>query len=193
MRSTSPPLVSFAANMPVSTSPLVRPAAPQDRDGLLALLQLRHSEFGLGVFDPARAAQTLQHAIDGTATIIAGVIAGDGGPEATIGLALAQWWDAADSHLEALWDYVHPDHRKTEHSRRLERFAELAADRLGVRLIMGGPIRAGHEGKVRAYCKHLRPIGAFFLYDGPDMARDTKRQREAAAAALIQAFTEAAK
>jgi GNAT superfamily N-acetyltransferase len=175
------------------TDPLVRPAAVPDKPGVLSLLEMRHAEFGLGRFDPARAERAIQAAIDGTAAIFAGVIAGDGGPEATVGLALAQWFDTSEYHLEAVWDYVHPEHRKTEHSRKLRRFAEISADRLGLELIMGGPIRAGHEGRVHAYCKDMRPAGAFFLYSGPDAPRGTKRQREASAAHLIQAFVGASK
>lgn len=172
---------------------LVRSPTPNDRDGLMALLALRHDEFGLGTFDPRRAERTLQLAIDGTAPVIVGVIGGEGTPEATIGLALAQWWDTSDQHLEAMWDYVHPDWRTTDHPRKLDQFAQIVADRFGVPLIMGGPIRAGHEGKVRSYCKRFQPIGAFFLYGGPGGTRPTKKQREASAANLIQAFGGGAK
>lgn len=168
---------------------LVRPANDADIDSVLELLEMRHQEFGLGRYSRDRAASMLQSAVAGTAPVFAGVLAGEGGPEATVGLVLAQFWDTDDTHLEAIWDYVHPEHRGTDHARKLERFAEMAADRLGVELIMGGPIRAGHEGKVRAYCKRLRPAGAFFLYSGPGMQRGSKREREAAANSLIQAFS----
>ena len=106
----------------------------------------------------------------------------------TLGLAIAKFWDEADEHMQALWDFVAPPFRKTDHARKLQRFAEMAAERYGCHLIMGGPIRAGSEGKIHAYCKHLKPAGAFFLYEGPHMQRATKKQRESTATALIHAF-----
>ena len=167
---------------------LVRPVTASDYDGVLPLLELRHSEFGLGRFNAESAAAVLMAAIHRTAPIFAGVICGDNGPEATIGLAIAKFWDEADEHMQALWDFVAPPFRKTDHARKLQRFAEMAAERYGCHLIMGGPIRAGSEGKVHAYCKHLKPAGAFFLYEGPHMQRATKKQRESTATALIHAF-----
>ena len=172
---------------------LVRPVKPEDRDGLLDLLRMRHAEFGLGAWDRDRAGATLQLAIDGTGTIFAGVVAGPAHPEATIGLALARWWDEADFHLEALWDYVHPDHRTTlqgatEHTNRLHRFAMLCADRLGMPVYLGGPIRGDSQGKVKAYCRHFRPAGAFFTYGGEGWKRMSKSSRTAMAEGFIKAF-----
>ena len=165
---------------------LVRPVKADNCDVLVDLLRLRHEEFGLGRFDPRRASDTLQIAIDASGSVIAGIIDGNGGPVATIGIALAQFWDEADAHLEALWDYVHPDHRTTSaenqtgHTTRLHRFAMLSADKLGVPLLMGSAMRAGSNGKIHAYCKNFRPAGAFFTYGGDGWKRPTKAPREAA-------------
>src|ERR1700674_4372475 len=159
---------------------LVRPVTSTDFDGVLELLRLRHEEFGLGRYDENSASQTLLAAIEHREPIFAGVICGEAGtPEATIGLAIARFWDEADEHLQSLWDFVHPLHREnTEHAQRLGRFARLAAETVGCPLVAGGPIRSGGEAKVRVYCKHMRLAGAFFAYDGPDMPRGTKKQRE---------------
>ena len=165
-----------------------------DRDGLVDLLKLRHAEFGLGRYSPARAASVIEIAVTATGTVIVGVIDGGAGPVATIGLSLAQFWDEEDAHLEALWDYVHPEHRTTSsenqtgHTTRLHRFAMLVADRLSVPLLMGSAMRAGSQGKIHAYCKNFRPAGAFFTYGGEGWQRPTKAPREASAASLIQLF-----
>lgn len=172
---------------------LVRSVEPDDRQGLVDLLRLRHAEFGLGRYDPDRVTATLKTAIDRTGFLFVGVIAGGTLPEATIGLALARWWDEADFHLEAIWDYVHPDHRASVrgqggHANHLRRFAMMSADKLGVPLFMGGPMRAGSEGRMRGYCRRMRPAGVFFLYTGPGMEQMTGPQRVAAAAGLMRAF-----
>jgi hypothetical protein len=174
--------------------PLVRPVRAADCESVVELLALRHSEFGLGRFSPSRTAVVLNAAVTASAPVIVGVIDGDCCIVATIGLSLAQFFDEDDVHLEAVWDYVHPDYRTTSHENqtghtaKLHRFAMMSADRLGVPLIAGSPMRAGSQGKIHAYCKHYRPAGAFFTYGGDGWKRPTKAPREAAAASLIQLF-----
>jgi len=161
--------------MPATST--VRAARPSDEDALLDLLERRHSESGFGSFDASKTRNTVQRAIAQHQSI-AGVVDGAGGPEATIGLTVAQWWDSADFMLQAVWDYVVPEARRTDHSKSMIHFAQVSADRLGMPLMMGGVTREADMGRMMRYSKSMAISGAFFLYSGPDTPIPTKSARE---------------
>lgn len=147
---------------------------------------MRHAESGMGTFDVDGVARVVQCAINQDGPVIAGVISGDDGIEATVGLSLAKWWDSCAHHLDGLWDYVVPAKRLDNHSAKLLIFAEMAADMIGVPLFMGGPASPSTEGKLRSYGKRMMPGGAFFIYSGSDSRLPSKRRREASMQALSE-------
>ena len=86
-------------------------------------------------------------------------------------------------HLNEIWCFVHPDHRRSTHARRLIEFGKWCADRLsgeGVRvpLLLGIVTRHRLLPKLRLFQRQAPQVGAIFMH-GIDI-RDTFSQRRLA-------------
>jgi GNAT superfamily N-acetyltransferase len=95
---------------------------------------------------------------------VTGLIEKNGRIEGCIGLRPSQMWYTDDWFLDELWNFVHPDYRRSDHAKKLIEFAKWSAMRLGIPLVMGIVTKKRLEPKMRLYQRQLSQIGAYFVF-----------------------------
>lgn len=161
----------------------VRHAQPADEDAIFKLMMLAHAENGLFSVDEAKTRAMIQRATQRQHAMI-GLIDGPTGIEGLICLVIAQYWYTTQLHLEELMNFVHPDHRRTTHAKRLIEYAKywqrgLTSSDEKIPLIMGIMTHRRLEPKLRLYQRQLPQIGAVFQFGG-DAPPDAFNQRRLA-------------
>lgn len=100
---------------------------------------------------------------------IIGVIGPVGDIHAAIGLTLSRYWFTKEWHLEEMFNFVRPDHRRgNTYAEDLIHFAKGCAEMEGIDLplVIGVLTNKRVEAKVRLYRKALGvPSGAFWVYN----------------------------
>lgn len=94
---------------------------------------------------------------------ITGLIEKNGQILGCVGLRPSQMWYTDDWFLDELWNFVHPDHRNSDYAQRLIEFAQWAATRVGLPLVMGIVTKKRLAAKVRLYQRFMPQIGAYFI------------------------------
>jgi hypothetical protein len=159
----------------------VRMARPEDEESVYRLLMLLYEENALLPMSEEKVRAAIRAGTRGEGGIV-GVIAGKSGIEASIGMALSQFWYTERWHLNEMWCFVHPDHRNSTHARRLIEFGKWCADRLTtpevtVPLLLGVVTRHRLLPKLRLFQRQAPQVGAIFMH-GIDTT-DTFSQRRA--------------
>lgn len=98
---------------------------------------------------------------------LVGVIGDRGKPEAAVLLRIFEPWYSTTLVMEERAIFVHPDYRAARGGRaaRLVEFSKLAADTLGMPLLIGVLSNHRTAGKIRLYERQFGPqAGAYFLY-----------------------------
>jgi len=142
----------------------VRLATPDDEDNIFELLTMMHSENGVFVMDDDKVRDIIRNATNGNGGII-GVIEGDKRLEAVICLAIDQYWYTTTYHLIDLFNFVHPDYRKSTRAKSLLSFAKKCSDETKVPLMVGIFSNIRTEAKIKLFERQLPKAGAFFLYN----------------------------
>lgn len=142
----------------------VRLAVPADREGLIDLTSKLHGENGLFSRDEAKVQEMLDRYYKQRQAVI-GVIGEVGDPVATIYLMIDQLIYSNDWALVEQWNYVSPEHRRTNYARQLLVYAKSVSDKLKVPLLVGILSNKRTEAKVRLYQREMEPIGAYFLHN----------------------------
>ncbi len=146
----------------------VRLAVPNDEAPMMIFLQEMHEENGLAPFCEDKVRAVLQRGLMRDHALI-GIIRGDKGIEASLGIFIGGFWYSDNTHLEDLWNYVREDHRRTptgtdSHAKKLLNFAKWAAEQLNKPLFMGVLSTERTAAKARLYQRSFGvPIGAMFL------------------------------
>lgn len=150
------------------TSPsIVRVATPEDEEGLMNLCRSLHDENGAFQMEDDLVRGKLHQAFRKEGTTL-GVIGPANKPEAAICLSISTFWYSREKHIEELFNYVLPEHRKSHHAKALLKFAKKCADDLGIVLSIGVISTTQTGRKLRLYQSIFGyPIGAFFLYNSP--------------------------
>lgn len=152
---------------------IVRKATSADRDGIWALFNLVHEENAILSQSKAKIDWLLDRILhperipewdNGTRGFI-GVIGPVGRLEGLILLCLGSLWYSDDIILEEYVNFVHPDHRNSNHAKTLVGYARHLADQTGIPLLIGIVSNARTAAKVRLYRRQLPEAGAFFLYN----------------------------
>ncbi|WP_421696940.1 hypothetical protein [Ancylobacter sp.] len=139
-----------------------------DKEDIFRFLTGLHHENGMFPMDGETVMRALHPmlSIEGRTGFI-GVIRGANGIEASIGMTMEPWWYTRQLSLNERWNFVHPDHRRTTHAKRLIEFAKWVSDNAaegGIPLIMGIISTERTEAKVRLYKRQLDYVGAFFSH-----------------------------
>ena len=148
---------------------MIRRATVDDSDQLLTLLAMRHSENGpaLGRFDEYNARAKVVEMSRPRGLGVIGVIEVGGKIVATIGLQVGRFWDTNQPHLEDVWIFVHPDHRRTNYLKRLIAYAKSASRESGLRLVMA---QADSQTRIaQVLGSHFVRVGTVFTFD-PEVA-----------------------
>ncbi len=144
----------------------VRRAQPADGDDLMTLSRMLWEENGIFTLDENRVRQILGRCLFPNGGGIMGVIGSPGKLEGMICLLLSQFWYSSDWVLEEVFNFVHPEHRKSTHARLLLAFAKHSAEALKIPLSIGIVSNKRTEAKVRLYRSELGfPAGAFFIHN----------------------------
>lgn len=146
----------------------VRTGTPADIYGMMDIALQACSENGFIEPNPTKLAQELWSALNLDNGMV-GIIGEPGGViEAAILLRIGRMWYSDDPILEEKAVFTHPDFRDAKGGRagRLCEFSKMAADKLGIPLIIGVLSNHRTEAKVRMYRRKFgEPSGAFFLYN----------------------------
>lgn len=148
-----------------STKPMdVRLAVPEDRPALVELTNQLHGENGLFSLSLTKRDRLLDRYYNKDGAII-GVIGEVGSPIATIYLSLGQSEYSDDWLLSELWNFVEPEHRRSECAKHLLEYAKFVSTEMKIPLVIG--ILSNHrtEAKVRLYERVLERAGAYFIFN----------------------------
>lgn len=159
----------------------VRIAGPNDEQAIfdLAVLDLQENAASVAPIDMAQVRELVRLGTQHKEGVVIGVIDGpDGKPVAFQILRPERWWWSKAFYLCKMVDFVHPDHRKSDHAAKLIQFAKWATDfwtqDFGYQtyLLSGVLATMRMRGKVRLYSRRLTPIGAYFLYPYPGLMKE---------------------
>lgn len=143
----------------------IRLAQPEDFESIMALCRALYEENGAtGVKWPIVEATIAQGINRRDATLA--VIGDIGNVEAMIYIRFSTMWYSDDIMLEELYNYVHPDFRRSARARMLLEFARDSADKLDVPMLIGIISNDRTKAKIRLYERVFgEASGAFFLYN----------------------------
>ena len=164
------------------TQSKIRLAQASDEPELLHLFRLMHAEGGFRKLSIDRVRATFARAFEKKGGILA-VIGAPGQIRAMMFLLITQHFYTDESHIEELWNWVHPEHRRSDYSKLMIDYAKLCSDRISadsvaangekVPLIMGVLTNRRMSAKVRLYRRFFGwPVGAFFLYNAPWITKE---------------------
>lgn len=142
----------------------VRLAVIEDRPGLIELTTQLHGENGLF----ARAEDKVQRMLDryyNREGAVIGVIGEVAVPVATIYLGIDQLIYTDDWALVEQWNFVHPEHRRSNYARQLIAYAKQVSDGMKLPLLTGILSNKRTEAKVRLYEQMMEKAGAYFVYN----------------------------
>ncbi len=142
----------------------VRAVRPEDEDALFDLLCLLYDENA-----PFKMSEKkVRHMIAGGSRdkeVIIGVIEENGKLVASVGAVFEQWWHTDDWHIGEMWNFVHPDHRKTSYAKDLINYMKWIAETMDMSLHMGIITATKMEAKIRLYRRQMLPVGALFIHN----------------------------
>ncbi len=155
----------------MSSPSIVRRALPADRDSIWDLYRLNHAENGLfrlcepkvnwyldRILHPERIAPD-----DPGARGFIGVIGPPTALEGLLMMMLGSYWYSDELYLEEYTNFVHPDHRKSNHAKTLLSWSKHMQQKTNIPLVIGIISNHRTEAKVRLYRRFLPEAGAFFL------------------------------
>jgi len=145
--------------------PVVNLAVHGDEEDILDLLRARHLEHGSPCrWDDDRVRINVRLGTAQQSGVI-GVVRGERGVEASVGLFPCTEWYSWEPILHDRWFFVHPHFRQSNHAKGLLAFSKQIAKGLGLQLRLteiGDPA----NGLIRFLSRHSVPIGGMFVYDG---------------------------
>lgn len=140
----------------------VRRAVPADADALFAfLMEHYYRESALQPVSEKKVRANIRRCVEMDRGI-AGVIDGEDGIEASIGLAFEEYNYTDESHVEGLWLGVHGDHRNTQHAPNLLKFAKWVWQGLDIPMFLEVLTADRLMGKMRLFQRQVPQIGAVF-------------------------------
>lgn len=153
---------------------VVTPITVEDEDAVFAMLLGLHEENGIFRVDEEKVRAVIQQATTQQGGII-GVIRGEDGLEASIGLAVEQWWYTLDWCVSERWMYVVPAARRKNHAKRLIDYAKWCSQQLGVPFENGIMSTTRTAAKERLYSRQMTRIGSYYMWVPGDEPVETGR------------------
>lgn len=141
----------------------VRMAKPGDENAIFKMLCLAQKENGIFSMSERKVRDFIRQATEQRGGII-GIIEGKHYIEASIGLIVENWWYTDQWSIGERWNFVHPNHRKSDHAKKLIEFAKWCSDSMQLDLEMGVISNERTEAKIRLYRRQMPMVGAFFMY-----------------------------
>jgi hypothetical protein len=142
----------------------VRLALPEDKQALVDLTTMLHGENGLFALSLTKRDALLDRYYNREGAII-GVIGEVGAPVGTIYLSITQPEYTDEWGICEVWNFVHPDHRKSNHAVHLVEYAKFVSTQMRLPLLIGILSTHRTEAKVRLYERQLQKCGAYFIWN----------------------------
>jgi GNAT superfamily N-acetyltransferase len=141
-----------------------RLAEPDEIDEVMKLCKRLDLENGRFPTNWVKVYERMQEAVNRRSGIV-GVIGRHRKLEAIIYLVMSSFWNTDEVHVEEIFAFVPPEHRRSTHAKLLVEFAKETADSMKMRLFMGVVSTIRTQAKVRLYRRMLgEPVGAYFIY-----------------------------
>jgi GNAT superfamily N-acetyltransferase len=154
-----------------NTEAKVRVANHGDEAEIIGLVKRMHAESGWRPLDVECVRETLAKAFNRQGGILT-VIGDPGQIRAMLYVVIARAWFTRDNHLEELFCWVHPDHRRSDYAKLLieqaKKYSDDISERAGekIPLLMGVLTNKRMAAKVRLYRRFFGiPVGAFFVHN----------------------------
>lgn len=142
----------------------VRIATEADIPGVLRLCAMLHEENGIATMSEDKVTGLVWRCVNRNGGIL-GVIGSPDAIQAMIALQIDSLWYTDDEILAEVFNFVHPEHRKSDHARRMIEFAKATSEGMGLPLFIGVISNRRTEAKIRLYRRQLGdPAGAFFIH-----------------------------
>lgn len=130
----------------------------------MELCRLLYSENAIFKIDDDKVRNFLQRGINQHGATI-GVIGCPDHIEGAIYLYIGEFWYSTERHLEEFFNYVRPEHRRSDHAKKLIEFAKNLSNAT-LPLVIGVLSNERTEAKVRLYERQLgKSAGAFFVFN----------------------------
>lgn len=143
----------------------IRRAGPDDLAGLTESATQIISEGALQEVSPAKIEALVARCVERDRAI-AGIIDGDDGIEASIGLTIESYVYSDAEHLAVQFLGVHPAYRATDHGAKLMEFAVWAQGVMAVPLFVDLSTIEALQAKLHLYLRMLPQVGARFSVGG---------------------------
>lgn len=150
----------------------VRIIERDEQDDVMRLCRQLYKENGIFTMDDAKVVEMLNRAFDRKGGILGGVGRKDN-LEGLIFLLVSNFWYTNDCHLEELFLYVDPIHRKSRNAVELLNFAKWCSETTKFPLFIGILSNATTQRKEALYERQLHADnyrGRFFVYEGKKVA-----------------------
>ena len=157
----------------MTSASIVRKAVPEDRDSIWDLFRLLHEENGVFNLSEHKINYLLDRILlpekisegDNGVRGFMGVIGPVGKLEGLLVMVLGSFWYSDDIIFEEYANFVHPDHRKSNHAKALLAYSRHMSDNVKIPLVIGIISNLRTAAKVRLYRRQLPECGSFFLYN----------------------------
>lgn len=133
----------------------------------MRLCRKLHAENGIFTMNDDKVLSMLNRAFDRQGGILAG-IGKKGNLEGLMYLLLSSFWYSTEPHLEELFLYVDPEHRKSRNAVELLKFAKWCAEEMNMPLFIGIMSDSSTLRKEALYERQLSEEcdkGRFFMYN----------------------------
>src|ERR1700677_1927884 len=142
----------------------VRRASPIDRGPILETCRLNHAENGQFSLSMSKVETMVNKAFNRGGAII-GLVGGHNRIEGAILLNVGQFWYTDDWCVEEIFNYVHPEFRKSTHAKDMIDFGKRCSDELAIPLVIGVVSNERTRAKLELYRRQLgEPAGGYFIY-----------------------------
>lgn len=164
---------------------VVRRALPEDYVGIWKLFDMLHEENAMVGMSKEKLDWILSRVLfpdqippeDTGLRGYMGVIGPVGGElEGFILMCIGSFWYSNDMILEEYANFVHPDHRKSNHAKTFVNYAKRLSVEIGLPLVIGIISNTRTAAKVRLYRRQLPEAGAFFVYNAERFGSDKEPQ-----------------
>lgn len=139
-----------------------RLATTRDFDSIYKMLVMKHEEDGLAPLCEEKVKTYLGLLVNRRGGIVL-VIPGPRELEASMGLIITTWWYSVEPHIERLWDFVLPHHRRSTHAKDLLCYAKAYAHGLQTPLVAESVDNETTAAKTRLTERQLKRRGSLFV------------------------------
>jgi GNAT superfamily N-acetyltransferase len=145
-------------------------AEPRDAPQIFALLKLCYAEDGSDPVDDEKLVEAIDAGIRQDWAMIGVIRAASIGVAASIGLFLDPQWYSYERRVTSRWEFVHPEHRRSDYAKRLLLFAKESATMLHRPLVLSLEQSDKTARKREMMARHMKVGGQVFVFDAPDCA-----------------------